>query len=56
MGQAARCGMESLQLEQNGQEEEDWKREEVIHALVQALMRELTMERGGGCGRVDLMR
>ena len=55
-GQAVRCGMESLYMEQNGQEEEDWKREEEIHALHQALRRELMMEWGGEGGRLDLSR
>ena len=49
MRQAVRCGMESLYLEQKRQKEEevDWKRDEVIHALVQALRRELIMGLGG---------
>ena len=49
--------MESLHLEQKGQEEEeeDWKREEVIHAFVQALKRELMMDWGGLGGKLDLM-
>ena len=43
--------------QQKGQEEEevDWKLDEVIHALVQALRRELMMEWGGVGGRLDLM-
>ena len=49
--------MESLYLEQKGQEEEeeDWKREEVIHAFVQAFKRELMMDWGGVGGKLDLM-